>query len=77
MIIPVRKWLERAKFVALFLICTFILYHVLQFAAAWMTPHHRFGEPSGRAVKVNVDEYAADASGTFGERLRFFYWYGE
>jgi len=77
MIIHVRKWLERAKFIVLFLVCTFVLYHMLHLAAGWMMPHHRFGEPSGQAVKVNAEEEAAVNNTTFGERLRFFYWYGE
>lgn len=77
MIIPVRKWLERAKFILLFLVCTFVLYRMLHFASGWMMPHHRFGKPSGQAVKVSAEENAAQSPSTFGERLRIFYWYGE
>lgn len=77
MIIHLRKWLERAKFIVLFLVCTYVLYHMLYLASGWMRPHHRFVEPSGQAVKVSAEQDATGHSTTFGERLRLFYWYGE
>ena len=77
MIISVRKWWERTKFIVAFLILTFIIYHVMHTNDYWMTPHHRFGEPSGQAVKVDMSEVEGMDSAAFGERLRFFYWYGE
>jgi len=77
MIISVRKWLDRAKFIALFLLFTFVLYHVLQTVSSWMAPHTRYDDPGGRAVKASAVQRAAEDDAAFGERLRFFYWYGE
>jgi hypothetical protein len=77
MIFSLRKWWERAKFVSLFLIFTFLIYHLLHIVTAFMEPHHRFQEPSGRAVKAYAPSDQAIEPVTFSERLRFFYWYGE
>ncbi len=77
MVVSLRKWLERAKFISLFFVCTFVIYQLLHGAAVWLTPHTKFGEPAGHAVKVYAADGAADNGGRFVDRLRFFYWYGE
>jgi len=77
MVLSMRKWWARAKFIALFLVFTYVIYHVLHNLSSWIAPHHRFGEPSGHAVKAYAAEEAARDSAAFGDRLRFFYWYGE
>lgn len=77
MIISLRKWLERAKFVLFFLALTFLLHYVLTSVAERIQPRHRFEEPSGGAVKAQAGEWDGPEGGTLAERLRFFYWYGE
>jgi hypothetical protein len=77
LVLSLRKWFERAKFISLFLVCTFVLYHLLQAVSAWFTPHIRFGQPSGHAVKAYIPQATSVVGSDFTDRLRFFYWYGE
>lgn len=77
MVVSLRKWLERAKFITLFLVCTFVIYQMLQVVMVWLAPQTKFSQPIGYAVKANADYDAAERGGTFLDRLRFFYWYGE
>lgn len=76
-IISLRKWVNRAKYVFVFLVLAFLLYHVFQLISDWLVPNHRFGRPDGEAVKASAVQAAADGGAGFRERLRFFYWYGE
>ncbi len=76
MIISVRKWIERGKFVALFLFFTFVLYHFLQFMEEWMAPTYRYQAPSGKAAEVMAPELGAE-SASMKDRLFFYYWFGE
>lgn len=77
MVLSLRKWRERAKFIMLFLVFTFLIYHLLHSVSSWLAPQTRFGEPSGRAVKAYAADKTLDGGVSFSERLRFFYWYGE
>ncbi len=77
MIVSLRKWLERAKFISLFLVCTYVIYQMLQGVTVWLAPQTKFGQPTGYAVKAYAAYDAAESSGGFIDRLRFFYWYGE
>jgi hypothetical protein len=77
MIISFRKWIERAKFMFLFFLFTFILYHLFGFFSAWIEPAQRYKEPTGRAIKVfQQHEYFGD-NVSMKDRLRLFFWYGE
>ncbi len=79
MIVHLRKWLERLKFLLLFLLLTYLFSHLFQAFTAWMEPHDPYRKPHGQAVKafheqaslVEVEDMSA------AERLRLFYWYGE
>ncbi|WP_166239225.1 YqzK family protein [Paenibacillus turpanensis] len=78
MIISVSKWLERAKFLVLFLLFTILLYHAMDVISTWIEPKVRYEEPDGAAVKVfgyNGNENGGDSS--MVDRLKLFYWYGE
>ncbi|MCI3920218.1 YqzK family protein [Paenibacillus sp. TRM 82003] len=77
MILPLRRWLHRLKYIMLFLVLTYAIYHVFDVVAAWIEPD-KYREPGGRAVKVfRQDAPTEEAYDTVAERLRFFYWYGE
>ncbi|WP_438448847.1 DUF4227 family protein [Gorillibacterium sp. sgz5001074] len=77
MILSLRKWIDRAKFILLFVVLTFVLYQILSVLSLWMEPVQRYKQPSGSAVKVfHQDSGTLDAD-NMPERLRLFYWYGE
>ncbi len=79
MIISATKWIERAKFLLLFLLFTLLLYHALDAISAWIAPKSKYKEPDGGAVKVfhYAELDAGQSSRTMAERLKLFYWYGE
>ncbi|HZG55407.1 DUF4227 family protein [Paenibacillus sp.] len=77
MIVPLKRWLHRLKFIVLFIALTYAIYHVFDVVTAWIEPD-KYREPGGRAVKVFRHEAdAAPAYDSALERLRLFYWYGE
>jgi hypothetical protein len=78
MIVPLKRWLNRVKFLVLFIVLTYAIYHVFDVVAAWIEPD-RYREPGGRAVKVFQYEpaSAAESYESVADRLRLFYWYGE
>ena len=78
MVVPLRKWMRRIVFLALFAAAAWILYGAVGSAQAWMVPN-KYREPEGRSVKAfrMNGGAAADAPESALERLRLFYWYGE
>ncbi|MCZ8520610.1 MULTISPECIES: YqzK family protein [Paenibacillus] len=73
-----RRWKERFRFLVLFTAFTVALYHALLLITGWIEPGSRYREPSGRAVKVFLNEGDALAgTGTIRERLKLFYEIGE
>lgn len=77
MIISFKKWMQRLKFLILFLILTYVFYHVFSAISAWIEPGRNYREPSGKALKVfrlGTDEWD---SKRIADRLKLFYWYGE
>ncbi|ANE48029.1 hypothetical protein SY83_18960 [Paenibacillus swuensis] len=78
MIVSLRKWMERIKFILIFLILTLFLYHFAGAVTAWLGPTDRYREPLGRSVKVfNTSSDYNGEQVSLSDRLRFFYWYGE
>ncbi|MDF2961813.1 MAG: hypothetical protein K0S39_3548 [Paenibacillus sp.] len=77
MIFYVRKWLERFKFVLVFCVFTYALYHMLIAVTQWIEPTQRYKEPAGKAVKVFQNHVSLSDQGSMGERLKLFYWLGE
>jgi len=77
MIVPLKRWIHRLKFILLFLALTYAAYHVFDAVAAWIEPD-KYREPGGRAVKAFRHDAVPDpAYDSAWERLRQFYWYGE
>lgn len=77
MIVPVKRWLHRFKYIVLFLALVYALYHLFEAASAWIEPD-KYREPGGRAVKAFQQGPTSDQDyDTVWERLRLFYWYGE
>ncbi|WP_274364437.1 DUF4227 family protein [Paenibacillus thermotolerans] len=78
MILSFRRALERLKFLVLFAVFTYVLYHLFGYVSAWVGPD-KYREPEGKAVKAfnSSDTVPGFDHETFKDRLRFFYWYGE
>lgn len=72
-----RKWWVRTKYIAVFVILTFVLYELFRIVGGWIEPAGRYREPVGKALKVfSYDESVLEPR-TAMERLLFFYNYGE
>ena len=77
MIIPFRRWLERLKFLLVFSVLTYALYHLFGYVTAWMEPN-KYREPDGRAVKVFQQQSVSESERLSAiDRLKLFYWIGE
>jgi hypothetical protein len=78
MIVHLRKWIERMKFILLFLVLTYIMTHLCGYLSVWIEPKHSYQEPRGHAVKVFGEaETSREEASSFTDRLKLFYWYGE
>lgn len=76
-VISLKKWKERIKFLIIFLTLVYFLFHVFQYLYAWIEPFKTDDRPSGHAVKVFEQLHEGDGHVIFRDRLLFFYWYGE
>lgn len=77
MIVSMRKWIERAKFMVLFVVLTLVLYQLLAVLNSWLQPVHKYRHPEGSAVKVFHQDTGTMDAANISERLKLFYWYGE
>jgi hypothetical protein len=77
MILYVRQWLVRGKYIVFFLIFTSILYHLLLIVTQWIEPKERYQAPIGHSVKVFQSQASLSDQAPMGERLKLFYWLGE
>lgn len=78
MVVSVRKWLERLRFLIIFVALTYLMIYLIGLLSDWIAPVDRYREPQGKAVKVFRQEPMEDlTAATMADRLRLFYWYGE
>ncbi|GIO58956.1 hypothetical protein BK138_13440 [Paenibacillus rhizosphaerae] len=77
MIIPLRKWLSVLKFLIVFVSLAYMFYHVLTLFTAWITPVDHYRIPEGHAVKAFQSGDGKQYGERMGDRLRFYFWYGE
>ena len=62
MVVPLRKWLRRLIFLAVFVAAAWVLYRFLGAASAWIEPN-KYREPGGRAVKAFREGESAPENG--------------
>jgi hypothetical protein len=77
MIVSYRKWLNRAKFIVMFVFLTFLLYHMMAVVSNWLGPLDKYRQPTGKSLKVFSHVGGIQESDSISDRLRLFYWYGE
>jgi hypothetical protein len=66
-----------AKYVAVFIVLTVLLFELFRLVGGWMAPMQRYREPEGKAVKVFSQDRLGNPQSSMLDRLRLFYWYGE
>ncbi|OGX68702.1 MAG: hypothetical protein A2189_01815 [Paenibacillus sp. RIFOXYA1_FULL_44_5] len=76
MIFSVQKFLERIKFIALFILFTCLIYVFLHIVSELIRPVDRYKEPEGYSLKV-FQHHDTPQANSLLDRLIFFYWYGE
>ncbi|GAA3405375.1 DUF4227 family protein [Paenibacillus hodogayensis] len=76
-IIGWRKWWIRAKYIAIFVVLTVVLFQLFRLVGGWIEPAGRYREPLGKAVKAFRHDEPVSEPQTAAERLLFFYKYGE
>ncbi|CAM3566304.1 YqzK family protein [Marinicrinis lubricantis] len=76
MIIHLGRWLERIKFIGMFVIMTYAFSYVYQWVTDWIDPTEKYKQPEGNAVKAFSVEDDMQSMNTV-DRLKWFYWYGE
>ncbi|MGF7050348.1 hypothetical protein J2T13_004886 [Paenibacillus sp. DS2015] len=79
MVISLRKCIGILKFIIVFVALTYMFYHMLGLFGRWITPVDQYRIPKGYAVKAfqSQDGTRNVEHANMGERLRFYYWYGE
>jgi hypothetical protein len=77
MIFSLRKFIERLKFICLFIVLTMLFSYGYQYVSSWIEPEDRYARPQGQAIKAfEAQTYHAE-NYSVTDRLKFFYWYGE
>ena len=80
MVISLRKCLAFTRSFIVFIALTYLLFHLLGWFGQWITPVDHYRIPKGYAVKAFQAEDGQshmDTTTSLGERIRFYYWYGE
>ncbi|GAF08974.1 hypothetical protein JCM16418_3086 [Paenibacillus pini JCM 16418] len=61
----------------IFAALTYMFYHVFDLFGEWVTPVDHYRIPEGHAVKVFQAGDGIKSGEMLGDRLRFYFWYGE
>ena len=77
MFFSLSKFIERLKFIVLFILLTMVCSYVYQHALEWIEPDREYFKPEGNAVKVFDTWGEPGKRDHVTERLKLFYWYGE
>lgn len=77
MIISIPRTVRRLYFLALLVALSCCLYYALSWVSSWISPIDHYNIPEGTAVRAFQDTSGRTETSHAGDRLRFFYWYGE
>jgi hypothetical protein len=77
MIVSIPKTVRRLYFMTLLVAISCVLYYVLSWVSAWISPAQNYDIPEGTAIRAFHDVKQSDQGLSAGQRLRFYYWYGE
>ncbi|EFM09847.1 conserved hypothetical protein [Paenibacillus curdlanolyticus YK9] len=76
MVVSVRKWFGHILFLLTFILLTIMTFGGYRWLIDVISPVDPYREPQGQALKVSGQIHSPEG-GTMGDRLRWFYWYGE
>ncbi|MGN7761664.1 DUF4227 family protein [Paenibacillus sp. 22594] len=77
MIVSVPKTMRRLYFMTLLVAMSCLAYYAMSWFSSWINPYEHHEIPEGTAVRAFQEvPHRPEALGA-GERLRFYYWYGE
>jgi hypothetical protein len=76
-IVSLPKTVRRMYFLIMFVLLSYLLYHAMSLIGEWLSPIKGQEIPEGTAVRAFHDAHSGNDVMTAGERLRFYYWYGE
>lgn len=78
MIISVPRTVRRLYFLTLLVGLSCFVYYALSWVSAWISPIDHYEIPEGTAVRAFQDSTSGTGETAHaGDRLRFYYWYGE
>lgn len=77
MIVSVPKTMRRLYFMTLLVALSCCAYYAMSWISAWISPIENYRIPEGTAVKAFQEAPHSGEELNTGERLRFYYWYGE
>jgi hypothetical protein len=77
MIISLPKTVRRLYFMTLLVALSCLMYYAMSWISVWISPAQNYDIPEGTAIRAFHDVQRSDEGLSAGERLRFYYWYGE
>jgi hypothetical protein len=77
MIVSLPKAVRKLYFMIMFVALSYLLYYAMSWLGEWISPIQNYGIPEGTAVKAFDDAARYDDGLDTGQRLRFYYWFGE
>ncbi|WP_019909725.1 DUF4227 family protein [Paenibacillus sp. HW567] len=77
MIVSVPKTVRRLYFMTLLVALSCSAYYAMSWISGWISPVENYDIPEGTAVKAFQEAPRSAEVLNTGERLRFYYWYGE
>lgn len=77
MIVSVPRTVRKLYYMILFIALSYLLYYSMNWIGEWISPMEKYGIPDGSAVKAFDDAARHDDGLDTGQRLMFYYWYGE
>ncbi|MEX2462096.1 MAG: DUF4227 family protein [Paenibacillaceae bacterium] len=77
MVLSLRKFKRRMKFLVQLLVLTIVFYYTMHFITRWIDPIQKYRIPTGHSLKVFQQEVILEQQQSIKDRLALFYWMGE
>lgn len=77
MIVSLPKTVRRLYFLTMLVAVSCVLYYVMSWVSAWISPARNTEIPEGTAVRAFQEFNYSEQGMSAADRLRLFYWYGE
>ncbi|AIQ69938.1 DUF4227 family protein [Paenibacillus graminis] len=77
MIVSVPKTMRRLYFMTMLVTLSCLAYYAMSWIGSWINPYEQSEIPEGTAIRAFQEVPHSPEGLSSGERLRFYYWYGE